>query len=29
VIANAGHAPFLGAADDVAREIIAFMDGLR
>ena len=26
VLANAGHAPFLGAADEVAREIAAFMD---
>ncbi|GAB3381919.1 pimeloyl-ACP methyl ester esterase BioH [Lysobacter fragariae] len=28
VIANAGHAPFLGAPDEVAGEIAAFMDGL-
>ncbi len=28
VIANAGHAPFLGAADEVAREIDAFMQSL-
>ena len=26
VIADAGHAPFLGAADEVAREIATFMD---
>jgi pimeloyl-[acyl-carrier protein] methyl ester esterase len=25
VIGNAGHAPFLGAADEVAREVMAFM----
>ena len=28
VVANAGHAPFLGATDQVAQEIAAFMDSL-
>jgi pimeloyl-[acyl-carrier protein] methyl ester esterase len=28
VIANAGHAPFLGAADEVAREIDGFLQQL-